>query len=459
MSHKYSIADSEESRASPTVNLAADSTRSEKKEHGTLRQQIARRIGGSALVNILGQVLLLISGMFLAWALGKQGYGEYSIIMSIVALVGLPTKAGLPILTVREVAQYRMAGDWGSIRGLLQAAGGFVVVYSVAAAALVAGYIWVTRNSGVEYYWSTLLLPIVAFSGVRSASLRGLKLVVLGQVPEMIIRPLVTIVGLIVWSRLDGTASILEGVWIANLAATASLLVGIWLLWRAVPAEVHRSTPVFHWREWSKSIIPLSIFSGLRIFDAQFSIILVGLLASRGDVGIYRVALSGASLVSIGLGISNGVLAPYYATLIKSGDVKRLERIARRTSDALVLFSLLPALGLCFGGNAILNVTFGSEFRGAWMPMCVLIVGQLVNVAAGSVGLLLNMGGYEVDALRSVMIATIVKFLVMIGLVPWFGLTGAAIGETLSIIVWNVLMSVAVRRRFGIRACGRIVQV
>jgi len=425
----------------------------------SLGRQIFRKLRASAGINILGQLLLLVSGVVLARALGKHGYGEYSFIMSVIALVGLPTKAGLPVLTVREIAQYRMAEDWGSIRGLLQAAGAFVLSYSVVAAAIMAAVVWWADGPIKEYAWAALLLPIVAVAGVRSATLRGLKLVILGQIPEVIVRPTLIVIGALAWSWLGESLSLLSAIQVTNVAALASFVAGLIFLWYAMPVEVRSASAHFWWRDWSKSLLPLSVFSGLRIFDAQLSLIIVGLVGSKEEVGLYKVALSGAALVSFGLGIANGVLAPYYATLLKSGDTKRIERIARRTSDVLVAVSITPALMLWIVGGSILSVTFGEEYRGAWLPMGILVVGQLVNVAAGSVGLLLNMGKYEDDALRSVAIATLVKFVVMAGMVPWFGIVGAAVGETLSMITWNVLMAIYVRRRIGIQASGSIVKI
>jgi len=81
-----------------------------------------------------------------------------------------------------------------------------------------------------------------------------------------------------------------------------------------------------------------------------------------------------------------------------------------------------------------------------------LSVGQLINAATGSVGLLLIMTGYERDAAICVGISAVLNVVLNATLIPKWGLTGAAIATTSSMMVWNILLAIWVYRRLRIHS-------
>ncbi len=79
-----------------------------------------------------------------------------------------------------------------------------------------------------------------------------------------------------------------------------------------------------------------------------------------------------------------------------------------------------------------------------------LDVGQFVNVAAGSVGLILIMTGHEDDTFKGLVVATIANVILNALLIPIWGLEGAAAANAVSMIIWNILLGIRVHRRLGI---------
>ena len=102
-----------------------------------LRNQILRGISGAAAINILSIFFSLALGILLARTLGPAQYGIYITVHSIIAIIGLPTKAGLPSLIVRETAKYQLRENWSYLRGLLTLSNLSVFVFSAIVALIV----------------------------------------------------------------------------------------------------------------------------------------------------------------------------------------------------------------------------------------------------------------------------------------------------------------------------------
>jgi O-antigen/teichoic acid export membrane protein len=85
-------------------------------------------------------------------------------------------------------------------------------------------------------------------------------------------------------------------------------------------------------------------------------------------------------------------------------------------------------------------------------PLVILAGGQLVNAGMGSVASLLNMTGHERDTTRIILMAALLNLTLNFTLTPLWGTLGAATATAVTLIVWNVVMWRAVKRRIGIHA-------
>ena len=159
-----------------------------------LRQQLVRGAIGSFALNATNKLLMLLASVLLARILGASGYGVYAAAVALVLLLSVPTSLGLPILLIRLLATYQLREQWGLIRGLLTFAN--QVVLGVGAVIGVTGalVVWhfadrLGADKSAALWWGMALLPFVGLGALRSAALRGLQHVVLGQIPDSLVMP------------------------------------------------------------------------------------------------------------------------------------------------------------------------------------------------------------------------------------------------------------------------------
>jgi len=292
-------------------------------------------------------------------------------------------------------------------------------------------------------------MPFIALGKLRGAALRGFRKVFQGQLPEMLLRPgllLVFVGGAITYASLTPSNAMA----LHALAAVVAFIAGVFLLLRAIPPQVRAASPAYETAAWSRSILPLSLISGMQVINHQADIVLLGLLGTTESVGIYRVAVQGATIVGFSLMTINTVIGPQIARLYYAGDMVKLQRMITWSARVILAIALPLAAILIVFGAPILQLVFGHGYSDGHIALAILCTGQLVSATMGSVAYLLNMTGHEVDTAKALAIGALSNIILNVVLIPYFGMEGAALATTVSLSAWNIMLYRQVNRRIGI---------
>jgi O-antigen/teichoic acid export membrane protein len=418
-------------------------------------------LGGEALWSLGLKVtyagLTFVVTMLLVRLLGATGYGVYAYILALITVLSIPSQFGLPPLVLRETAKGMAREDASLVRGVWVWAGRFVGFTALVLVLLAGLAIWLFHEhfSGAylsTFAWALLLVPLAALGNVRGAALRGLHRVVQGLLPENLVQPgvLALLLGGVLLVGL--TLSPAQAMALQMAVAAMAFGAGAWLLLRATPAGVRRASPRFEGRLWLQSVLPLAFIGGMQLINKNASIVILGFFVPADQIGIYRVAVQISMLASFGLQAMNMVVAPRFASLYARGEMGRLQHLVTASARAILAFNLLVTAGTALLGQWVLGLFFGVEFVAAYVPLMILLIGQFVNSATGSVGFLLNMTGHERETARGVAVSAALNLLLNLLLTPTFGIIGAAVATTTALVTWNVLLWWAVRKRLGINS-------
>ena len=428
----------------------------------SLRARMLRGGAGSIVVKISSLLLGFVLTIILARTLGPEQYGIYGFTLALVSLIAIPAQMGLPNLVVRETAKARVNEDWALMRGIWLWATRYIAVSSLLLFSLVGLGLVVFGYRMSDHRLEALiiampLIPLVALGNVRGAALRGLRRVVLGQLPEKVIRT-VTLIALslvFLWSVGKDGFNASNALVLYVAAAAVAFVTGAWMLRQAKPLAVRQKSSVrFMASEWRRAVVPLALISGLQLLNSSADILLLGLLRSDAEVGIYRVAVQLANLVIFGLGAINMVLHPHIAALHSEGKREELQRLTVLSARVIFVLALPPVLIFLFFGGWLITTIFGESYAPASMALGILAVGQLVNAGMGSVGALLNMTGHERDTARGMFAAFAVNIVLNLLLIPQFGIEGAATATAVAFVLWNVILWRLVWKRLRINSTG-----
>ncbi|MBA7669783.1 hypothetical protein ES703_77917 [subsurface metagenome] len=312
---------------------------------GSLRRQLVQGGVGSALIQMTNRLLALALGIVLARGLGAEGYGVYAYAFALLTLLMVLAELGMPTLIMREVAAMEARQDWSHLRGVLVRAFQIVFTTGVVVAAVAALILWqcsegMSARQSKTLAWVLVLLPLAALTKTMSAALRGLQHVVKSQAVEMLVRPVLVLLGVGFLFMFVPDMRLPQYAMAAQLGgAVVALCVAAAMLYRYLPQPVHATTTQYQTRQWLASAMPLTLIGGAGIINNQTDILMLGFFRTPEDVGIYRVAMQGAALVAFGLQAANAVIAPQFACLYAQSDQARLQRLV--TASARVI--LLPA--------------------------------------------------------------------------------------------------------------------
>ncbi len=416
---------------------------------------------GSLTVKVVGTGLTFAVSIYLARVLGVAGFGVFAFAQTVLMLIAMPMQTGLSHLMVREAARRARSGKVVAVWPIGRWADGVVLRYaSVSMVALVAGVALVSggvteSQRALAICSGVLLLVGVPIAGARGSLVRGLGQVVLGQVPDLIVRPLafivlVALVGLALpLSSHPHSAAMAIGA--HSMAAIVAALFGHALLRRATSSPSAPSM-VTEAREWTRSLRYLYLVSGLQLLNGSADLLLVSAFRTDAETGLYRAAVQLGSLVVFGLAAINQVLHPRFSELHANGDADALQSLVTQSARGIFLIAAVPAVVLVLWGDVILSMTFGEDFREAGLALSIIVIGQLMNATFGSVGALLNMTGHERDTVQGMVLAGVVNIGLNLLLVPLYGITGAATATAASLLCWNVVLWRFVALRLGLES-------
>ncbi len=443
-----------EERLSPAVWLA--------RGQGLVNRLVASKIGqellGSMGLKMASVALVFLSSVLLARGLGPAEYGIYSYVYALVTLVTVPAEFGLPVLLVRETARGMANGDYALVKGIWRWSGQITGVLSLVLAGGV--FLFVVLSHGVfagerlsTLLWGLALVPLIALGDLRGAALRGLQRVVAGQLPEFLLRPglFVLLIGAVmIWRVAALSASVAMALYV--IAAALAFLGGAWLLWRVTPQSVQQATPRFESRAWLLSAWSLAWIGGMQIINQQVAILLQGFFLPDDQIGIFRVATQVSQVASVGLMAVNMAVSPRFAALYVKQEVAKLQALVTKSTRVIVFFNLLVTIGFVTGGRVFLKIFFGSLYEKAYIPLLILLIGQLINSGVGTVASLLNMTSYENETAKARTIATIANIVLNLILLPYWGIVGSAIATSLSLVLWNVILWWQTKKKLGINS-------
>lgn len=416
---------------------------------------LLRSASVAGLLRVLGAGLTFGLTIALGRILGAEGTGIYFLAFTIATAVATVGRAGLDNAVLRFVAAHASADKWMLVRR------GYREVLAVGAigSGAIAAALFLASNflAGSVFSDPALAIPLcimaIAIVPLSLAMLVSKALLGLARVRDSTLVFQILPQGL----ALGGTLLLaprwgVSGAAVAYLLAVSAALIYGWIMWSRAVAERPRAplqdvpSPI---RELLKSGRPLLIGDLLYMLMQVCPTLMLGVWADSADVSRYAVAWRTAMLVSFAPLAISTIVQPKFAELYARGDMQALAATTYRASLLMVACSAPVLLVFVAIPKHILSI-FGSDFPDGAAILQILAGGQFINIALGSVGILLVMSGQEKQFRNVLVVSVCAMLLFSVTLIPAYGAVGAAAAEASALVVLNVLFGYAVWRKHGI---------
>lgn len=417
---------------------------------------LVRRAGVVLVIQVVGAGVTYGVQILLARLLGASNYGIYAYVLVWVGFAALIAGLGFPAASIRFLPVYRIKGDWQRFHGFVRASSRATFAMALAMALCALGVAEVLHATGGLAHPSVvvlgaLLVPAFAGSMLYTEIARSGGRMSVAFIPSLIARPALIGVGAAAVFVVTGTLSTSAALGASLIAGYAVLACQYALTRHQLDAPKAKHPHVVELREWFGVGITLLAAGAFTVTLMQVDIVIVGSLRGSHDAGIYAAASKTASLVAFVILAVNAAAAPQFASLWALGRVDDLQRLVSRLAGVIFWPSLVISAAIAVLSGPLLGL-FGPEFREARPALLVLLVGQIVNAAAGSVGYLLTVTGHHREATIALGLSALACILLAVAGVWAFGLIGAALGTTLGFVLWNGCLYWLVVRKLGIHA-------
>jgi O-antigen/teichoic acid export membrane protein len=268
-----------------------------------------------------------------------------------------------------------------------------------------------------------------------------------GTFSQAVVPPLLLLTGsLVLWLLSAGTVHAVFLAYVIVAIASVTIAMAMWH-WR-LPG-IWRERGSFDIGRLLRTSMPLLLVNSMTLMLGWTDILVLGMWRDAAEVGIYGIAMRVTLLTAFILSAINVVVAPQFAALYAEGDPAALRRLAQQSAFWSLVAAAPAILVLMLVPDLILQI-FGPQFREGAGPLRILALGQFVNVATGSVAVLLVMTGHEKLMRNIVAASAALNLLGNLVLVPRYGATGAAVSTAFSLAFMNIVSWLTVRKKLHI---------
>jgi O-antigen/teichoic acid export membrane protein len=401
----------------------------------------------------VGFGLTYCSQLIIARVVGVDTYGVYAYVFAWMVVLAYFSALGFDVGLLRFVAAYEAERAWPLLRGVIQYAQRRALLVGISVILL---GVWVVKAWVLSpelrstFFAGFALVPILALVRIRCAAVRAFGGVVSALVPDRVVRD-GTLIGLLAVAVFGlGWTINAPFVMVATLIGSALGLVcaGVAMRYRR-PRAVDNVSPAYDAAAWRRAAIPLVILGATEALMNRTGVILLGWIADTTNAGIYSLAFNIALVVTMPRIAVNTLFAPMISNLYTRRDKETMQILITRTASWTFYAGICIAAALFVLADHLL-AWFGAGYNAGVPALRILLVSQVLAASAGSQLYVMTMTGHERNAAVLLACCAVVNAGASAVLVHMFGLTGAAIGTAVSLVVWNLAMALFLWQRLNL---------
>ena len=277
---------------------------------------------------------------------------------------------------------------------------------------------------------------------------RGIKKIYLSEIYRNIIRYSLFFIGVLI-IYFTNNESYLVDVFLLNFAILA-LLSTLILLFIFSDKEYEKGIVKISYKNIIMRSAPMAISAASFLLMQSLDIMMLANFTNYELVAYYGSAVKLTMIIALVLASVNSVITPQIAELFASEKMETLRDSIKKGTRLIFIITFPMILILGVVPSFILGF-FGENYISAKNALWILLAGQAINSLCGSVGVYLNMTGKQRPFQRILVSALILNIVLNYFLIPEFGMSGAAIATSTSMILWNIIAVIYVYKKDKIK--------
>jgi O-antigen/teichoic acid export membrane protein len=413
--------------------------------------KLSRGVISVLVIQSFGALVSYITQISLARWMGASGYGIYTYVIGWAMTLSIVACFGMHQNALRYVPEYLAKGEWPQLKAILQLSF-WLLLASASLLALLAGIVaWLFAAPTTKQSFVIAMFTVVAaaVARVQRDNLRALGKVSASVAVDLLLRPLFLLIAACLMVRAGRPLSVSLAISCNVLAFFLASVTLCIFVRSATPLIARKVSAARKNREWLQSAVSMAAGSALVVAGGEIDLLLSGYILGAQAIGPYQAARRTALFVTFAMLAANTAAAPVLSAFY----AQRKHEALQHTLAELVHISFWPALlggvVICFLGKMILGL-FGTKFVLANDALIILMIGELIGIGYGSVGIVLQLTGFQQLNNYILGFATLLQLTLSLILIPIWRTEGAAIAVVIAQIATCFLRHRAVVRELGV---------
>ena len=400
----------------------------------------------SAVTLPLGFVITVALGRYL----GAGDLGVYRITSTIYGIALLVAAIGIPAAMIKYVAEFK--GDRTKINQIVSSGVitslflgiGFSALFYVSSG-LFAGIFNMPELSGLI----KLLSPVFPFTLVGGALLgllngiREMKKYAAATIIQSVLMVIIT-VALIYYGF--GVAGAVIGIVLSSIGFC--LFLG-WIARKYFEITFQEYIPSA--KKMLKFGAQIFGANAINMINYQADLLLIGYFLTATDVGYYAVAVGLSRFFWIVPQAIQTISYPAISEYWADNNHPALQTMIDKSMKYTACILLPIGLGVGFFAEYIITMIFGEGFIYSTLPFLILVVGAVIYGILISIGGTLQGLGRPDLALKIGLFTASINLVLNIVLIPIYGISGAAVATTISLIVGTITVVFLIQKIANIK--------
>lgn len=382
---------------------------------------------------IAGRILRLFIVVYAARVLGAAGWGAFSYLTSLAAILTVFSDVGLSSVVIREATKQPERKDYYfstafSLKFILTVLGFLIIIF-------VAPHITKIEISQTLIYLVGLLFIFDSLRRFGSSLFRAIERMELEAFVNIITQAVIVIAGftaLIIIASPESLAAAYA------IGGGVGLLVAVYILRRDVK-NIFSSFDKSLLRPIIDAAWPLSLAAIFGVLIVNIDTVIIGWFRDATDVGYYAAAQKPIAFLYLLPALITGAFFPVLARLANR-DNERFRHILEKGLGLILLFAIPITIGIILTAPDIINLFYGDEYAPSADPLRIL---ALTLLAVFPVGMIIN-AIFAYNRQGELVPLWTAGLLIDIGLslllIPRFGITGAAWAVFITQFIINTLI-------------------
>jgi O-antigen/teichoic acid export membrane protein len=384
--------------------------------------------------------------------LGGTDSGLFFLCLTWINLGATIARMGLERAMSRHIAAELAIGKGRAARRVLLSGLGWTALASVTAAIItfllsspLALLVFHEPELAHPLAIAALIIPTQTLAFAIGYSLIGLSRGVSGQMVQSAVPPVLSLLALLAGvNRLDMLLLVYASSYGICCIAGLCLIAWDWhhrMQDRDVPAAATAEPLPTMW----VTARPFLVIELVQVALLSAPVLVLGAVADAAMVSAFSILSRITMLINTILISVAMIAAPAFAAHHRRKEYDALRKVEHQTRILSMAICLPVTAAMVVFVHPLLSL-MKSDVPGADAALFVLAVGQLVNIFLPTQDMMLSMTGHG-DLLRRLNLQQLVVCMVLsLGLIPPFGMMGAAIVSSICLIQGRVSFALAVRR-------------